>query len=295
MAPKPLLALRSPYSTGQRGRDRVQFPWVWPADADSIPRHSNLKSRITIPLFGQLFDWYTNVAGRGMIYTVFDKNYLEEMRQKMVHVALASAAEAINKHDCDMLDQILSPHLSRVYRRALDNLKAQGVQLKIDVEYTSAPTLGGMMVNVGAPDAFDKSVPFSRRSDKYVFKYTQNMRVGVPRLTREDSMRTSISKSLKATVDEWVSVELWYKLPATVKVDLWKGNKLIDSDRGAMDIPITFSTPHYEGIMNLGRAFKQEEDASDLEPFRWFISDLFNIVDMREVQQIYSTQKSRNE
>ncbi|KAJ1833001.1 hypothetical protein LPJ73_007940 [Coemansia sp. RSA 2703] len=213
----------------------------------------------------------------------------------MVSAAFVSMTEAISNQDHDMIDQIMSPHLARVYRRALENIKAQGFQLKINVENTLAPQQGGQMINIGPPDSFNKSVPFSRRLDRYAFKYSQGMCVSVPRPNRQDSANATFSNQVKSTVNEWTSIELWYKVPATVKVDLWKGNKLIDSDRGKIEIPITFSTPFYEGIMNLGRAFKEGEDASDLEPFRWFISDIFNIVDMKEVQQIQLSQKPRNE
>ncbi|KAJ2373889.1 hypothetical protein IW150_003389 [Coemansia sp. RSA 2607] len=291
----PLSTARLSYSTSRRGRETVQFPWVWPADANSIPPHSNLKTRTVIPFFGNIFEWYTNIASRGLIRSVFDSSYLAEMRDKMVSAAFVSMTEAISNQDYDMIDQIMSPHLARVYRRALENIKAQGFQLKINVENTLAPQQGGQMINIGPPDSFNKSVPFSRRLDRYAFKYSQGMCVSVPRPNRQDSANSTFSNQVKSTVNEWTSIELWYKVPATVKVDLWKGNKLIDSDRGKIEIPITFSTPFYEGIMNLGRAFKEGEDASDLEPFRWFISDIFNIVDMKEVQQIQLSQKPRNE
>ncbi|KAJ1799724.1 hypothetical protein LPJ56_006575, partial [Coemansia sp. RSA 2599] len=80
-------------------------------------------------------------------------------------------------------------------------------------------------------------------------------------------------------------------VPVSLKIELWKNGRLLDSDGGKMTVPLTFSSPFYDNLLDMSAAISQTGRAEELEPFRWSISDIFFAIDTQDVIQIYQAQQ----
>ncbi|KAI7833668.1 hypothetical protein BX661DRAFT_177325, partial [Kickxella alabastrina] len=239
--------LRHSSSTLTRARETVKFPWVWPSDSSNIPRHSNLKSKTRLPILGPILNWYTDISGKAMVASIFDNAYIETVREKMVPLVLPKAAKAVAEGDMQALDRVMTRHLAAMYKHALAGVKAQGMEIQMEVGEVGEPKLG-------PPAAFDPAVPLSVRMNKYAYKYFEHMRIAVLKLTPEEMEDRGVVEGLvRRTMDEWISIELWFSVPVEAKVELVKGRKVMDCDQGR--------------FANLAKAFNHSEDAGDLEPF----------------------------
>ncbi|KAJ1888311.1 hypothetical protein LPJ81_006348, partial [Coemansia sp. IMI 209127] len=81
---------------------------------------------------------------------------------------------------------------------------------------------------------------------------------------------------------------------ANVKVDLYKGGRIVDSDSGMMRIPIAVSSPHYSDVLSMMLAASGKADAQAGEPFRWRVCDLFYIADWNNANDIAKANEKKN-
>ncbi|KAJ1645055.1 hypothetical protein LPJ64_003314 [Coemansia asiatica] len=222
-----------------------------------------------------------------MFKQIFSEKYRQDMQEKMAGMALRAMIEAINSKDFARIDDICSPHIAKMYKHALSHLDAQKCRLQVSAQTAGTPKIGGFMFKTGPPEAFDPSVPFATRFERYVFRFNNWRRFAAAKKLPSNKEGTLIPSILKEFSDTRLSVDVWCMVPVSVKIELWKNNGLLDSDQGNMTIPLTLSSPVYDDLLDITSAVAQFEDSDNLEPFRWSISDIFFIVDSREISQIY--------
>ncbi|ORX69475.1 hypothetical protein DL89DRAFT_293117 [Linderina pennispora] len=293
--PRVALQPRRWMSTEQRGRERIRFPWIWPSDADTMPKHSPLSTTQTrFQFITPLIKWFTQLSARSMTKLAFPENYIKDIQEKMAAVVLQRTVEAINQGDYKVLDELMTPFLAKTYKHAIANMKAQGYRLEIDVRDVRFPEIEDMTVFLGPPEAFDLAIPHGLRRQKYVFKFSGSIRLAVERTVAPDGTPIPNTRPPVPALMEWVQMRYLFKMTADVSVKLSLKGKVVDSDQGTMVIPMALSTPFYEGTKMLESAVK-EGDESAGEPFRWRVSDLLNIVEFNERQQIAKAQQAQHD
>ncbi|KAJ1990969.1 hypothetical protein GGI25_003822 [Coemansia spiralis] len=289
--------LKSHYSNDtKRQRERVQFPWVWPEDSQHIPEKSvwlKVCKGSTIP--GKFVNWYMRHAFRGLEIAALssEPGYLETIQNEMIPLVLTRIVDAINDADYDQLDEIMTPYLAKLYKHALANMRAQGFILKIQLGKIDEPTMSGGYAKLGPPEAYDTTIPYKLRYAKYVMKYSEAMHIAMRKLFKEGDSTAPVGVEPQPSVmNDWLAFENWFSVKAQVKIELFKGGKVIDHDSGEMEIPITLATPHYHGPKEMSTAITKGDEAKELEPFRWKVADLFYIGDNNEAKQMLQNKQA---
>ncbi|KAJ2018821.1 hypothetical protein GGI14_002030 [Coemansia sp. S680] len=276
------------YSTAKKARELVKFPWIWPSEASSTPQRAQYLPRLAVPPFvNRWLQWGLQLGAEGHAGLVFNKEYIENVEEKMVGVVLQSIVDAINTCDYDALSQIMTPAMAKVYKLALANMKAQGYTLRIDISGIQSSDLETLVLYLGKPESFDTSIPVAMRYQKYDYWLNDSIIMSDKRQSSSDgSVRSGLPPTslLFNALDDnsWKSIQYRFKVRAEVLISLESRGKVVDSDSGVMEIPLALSTPSYEGMLQLRDAVHDGENASHLEPFRWHVSDLFNIAECTE-------------
>ncbi|KAJ2331637.1 hypothetical protein GGI00_003163 [Coemansia sp. RSA 2681] len=280
---------RANYSSeSKRARELVKFPWIWPSEASKTPQRAQYLPRLELPSFlHRFFQWGLYLGAYGRTGMVFSDKYMETVKDKMVKVVLQRIVDAINTCDYDALSQLMVPPVAKVYKLALANMKAQGYTLRISLKDVESSAIETLVLYLGKPESFDTSIPVATRFQKYDYWLNDS-------IVLSDQTKSLSSGSVMAGLphpsllfgaledDGWKSVQYRFNVRADVEVLLEARGKLVDIDRGTMDIPLALSTPSYEGFKQMKCAVQRGESASHLEPFRWYVSDLFNIAESTE-------------
>ncbi|KAJ2699332.1 hypothetical protein H4218_002721 [Coemansia sp. IMI 209128] len=222
---------------------------------------------------------------------VFDGEYVENVRDKMVGVVLQRVVDAINSCDYDALSQLMTPPMAKIYKLALANMKAQGYTLRIELQDIAPSALEAVVMYLGLPESFDTTIPVALRHQKYEYWLNDSLLMSEK---RRSSSGGSASSGLPPTAtllsaldaENWKSVQYRFNVPANVSISLRSRGKVVDSDSGTMEIPLALNTPFYEGMLKLYDAVHNKDKAAHLEPFRWHVSDLFNIAECNEHEHI---------
>ncbi|KAJ2514619.1 hypothetical protein GGI11_004017 [Coemansia sp. RSA 2049] len=196
----------------------------------------------------------------------------------MIPLVLKRIAEAINKKDYEQLDELMTPYLSRLYKHAIANLSAQGyrIHLEVDVQESGVKKEYAQF-KAGDPEAFDNTIPYKTRREGYSILNSEYMSIAFKRdRTTKEVKKLKFNTSL---FHDWCAFEYGFVASANVKVNLRKGSRVVDSESGVMQIPISISTPHYFGTLGMINAVSGNEEAMAEEPFRWRVCDLFYIAD----------------
>ncbi|KAJ1854249.1 hypothetical protein LPJ57_007434 [Coemansia sp. RSA 486] len=209
------------------------------------------------------------------------------MENKMVGVALQSVIEAIDNRDYSRLEDICTPQISKMYKYALSHLDAQKHRIRVSMVSSGTPWIDGFMLKSGPPEAFNTEVPFPKRYEQFKYKFQNTARIAALRKQMDEKELRVFNPLYNEDGDSRMSIDVWCKVPVSVKIELSRNGKVIDSDQGEMTIPLTFSSPAYENPFDLTRAVLKLEGAEDLEPFRWSISDIFFIIDLNEARDIH--------
>ncbi|KAJ1961253.1 hypothetical protein GGI12_003347 [Dipsacomyces acuminosporus] len=242
-------------------------------------------------LINKVTRWIANLGARNLAKMAFGDGYVDQVRDKMLQVVLTSTAEAINNGDYEALDQLMTPFLSKLYKHAIANMRAQGFKVNISLEDLYNPEVVDFIVKMGPPEAYDLAIPYGLRSKKYAYKTTGGMDIAVEKMYAEDGTRLDHVKPPTPVLKDWLRFECLFKISANVSVEMTKKGKVIDSDQGSMEIPVTLCTPFYEGIETMANAFQKGEGSEDLEPFRWRVCDLLNIVEHNELVQLADSKR----
>ncbi|KAJ2827631.1 hypothetical protein FBU31_003120 [Coemansia sp. 'formosensis'] len=212
---------------------------------------------------------------------------MENVKSRMVEVVLQSTVDAINTCDYDALNELMTPSMAKVYKLALANMKAQGYTLRIDLYEIQASDLESLVLYLGKPESFDTSIPVAMRHQKYNYWLNDS-------IVMSDKIQHSSSGSVSSGLpspsllfnalsdNSWKSIQYRFKVRADMLISLESRGKVVDSDNGVMEIPLALSTPYYEGMPQMRSAVHDGKNASHLEPFRWHVSDLFNIAECTE-------------
>ncbi|KAJ2746000.1 hypothetical protein GGI20_001702 [Coemansia sp. BCRC 34301] len=270
-------------SEAKKARELVKFPWIWPSEASMIPQRAKYLPRLAVsPILLRLTQWTINQLSLAYASLVFDGKYLTNVKDKMVGVVLQRIIEAINTCDYKALDELMTPPLAKVYKHSLANMRAQGYTLHINIKEVESSTIEALVVYLGKPRSFDVSIPVESRFGKYQYWISDSLVVSRPKTSPSDS--SLIARILDPQVllgalsDEgWRSVQYRFKVRADVEISLKSRGKVVDMDHDTMEIPLALSSPFYEDVSQFEDAVKHRESASYLEPFRWYVSDLFNI------------------
>ncbi|KAJ1947294.1 hypothetical protein FBU59_001892 [Linderina macrospora] len=231
----------------------------------------------------------SKASARSLADLVFPDTYIEDIREKMATVVLQRTVDAINQGDYKVLDELMTPFLAKTYKHAIANMKAQGYTLEIDVADVRFPEIEDMTVFLGQPEAFDLAIPHGLRRQKYNYKFSGPIRIAVERTVTMDGTPIPNARPVPSTLREWIQMKYLFRLTADVSVKLSQRGNVVDSDQGTMVIPMALSTPFYEGTNNMKGAIEGDESAG--EPFRWRVSDLLNLVEVNERQQIAKAQQ----
>ncbi|KAJ2487116.1 hypothetical protein EV174_000728 [Coemansia sp. RSA 2320] len=274
----------------RRARELVKFPWIWPSDREQVPQREKYMPVVVRNRFIEsLLQKAVQISATSLAEMALSKAYIERVREQMVEVVLRRIVEAINASDYDALSQLMAPHIAKVYKHALANMKAQGYQLDIQIGNVQDPKLEALVVFLGEPESHDVSIPIGVRHKKYMIKRCNSVYLSMTKPTG-----STVNEKPKQWTDsvftEWISVQLRFNITAQVEVSLLSRGKAVDSDQGLMVIPLALSTPSYEGVRQLDTAANDGESVRHLEPFRWMVSDLFNVAEMTEHRSIMQLQ-----
>ncbi|KAJ2488562.1 hypothetical protein IWW37_004712 [Coemansia sp. RSA 2050] len=277
------------YSTDKKkARALAKFPWIWPAEAPQTPKRSQYLPRLAVsPSLNRWIQWGLSLGAKGHANLAFNGEYIESVKEKMVGVVLQRVVDAINSCDYDALSQLMTPPMAKVYKLALANMKAQGYTLRIEVHDIQPSTFETVVMYLGMPESFDTSIPVAMRYQKYDYWLNDSIVMSDKRQPLSDgSVRSGLpptSLLLNAlNSDNWKSFQYRFNVRANVLISLKNRGKVVDSDSGAMEIPLALNTPFYEGMLKLHDAVHKKDKAAHLEPFRWYVSDLFNIAECNE-------------
>ncbi|KAJ2393410.1 hypothetical protein GGI23_005044 [Coemansia sp. RSA 2559] len=228
---------------------------------------------------------------------MFRDDFQDKVRDEMLPLVLGRIAESINEKDYDELDDLMTPYLAKLYKHAIADLSAQGFRLHLEIDVQKAGSKDDYSLSkIGDPAAYDYTIPFLVRNSKYAILRSTNINMalakgqdGIPTLS---GSRRELATSVGAS--QWLAVEFGFVVNANVKVDLYKGGRIVDSDSGMMQIPVAVSSPHYFGVQSMMNAISGEVDAQEEEPFRWRVCDLFYIADWNNANDIAKAKESNS-
>ncbi|KAJ2900583.1 hypothetical protein GGI21_001037 [Coemansia aciculifera] len=279
---------RANYTVEKKVREQVKFPWIWPSEASKTPQRAQYLPRLDVYGFIQRFvKSGLRMGARGQASLVFSDEYIEGVTGKMVGVVLQRTVDAINACDYDALSQLMIPPVAKVYKHSLANMKAQGYTLRINLVGIESSAIEDVVLYLGKPESFDMSVPVDMRANKYAYWFNDSMAMSFPKKGASKNMEMvglpTPSVFLESLADDgWRSVQYRFNVRTDVEVTLESRGKCVDLDRGMMDIPLALNSPFYEGLSKFRDAVKHGENSPHLEPFRWYVGDLFNIAEQTE-------------
>ncbi|KAJ2402351.1 hypothetical protein GGI23_000773 [Coemansia sp. RSA 2559] len=219
--------------------------------------------------------------------------YAKKIRDTTIPLVLSRIADVINKRDYNLMDELMTPYLAKLYKHAVANMDAQGfrIKLEIDVQMPGARN-DYMWIKQGDPEAFDYTIPFPIRNSKYAVGRGEKTAVAA---NKDKDGMVSHGASKAPIYSSWIGFEFGFVVNAHVKVDLYKGKRIIDSDSGVMPIPIAISTPHYLDMHVMANVVSAGEGSENEEPFRWRVCDLFYIADSDNANNAAQANKKKIE
>ncbi|KAJ1798490.1 hypothetical protein LPJ59_002466 [Coemansia sp. RSA 2399] len=212
---------------------------------------------------------------------------MNRIRDEVIPLVLSRVVESINERDCDQMDELMTPYLAKLYKAAIADLDAQGFRMHLEIA-TQEPVVRNDygLVKYGNPDAFDYTIPYGVRADKYVIKGTNNIAIASYKDQGDGSKHEKLRQEfgVQAFI-EYLSLEFGYIVNANIKVDLYKGSQLVDSESGMMEIPVAISTPAYVNITAMANAVSASQEADAEKPFEWRVCDLFYTADQNSANE----------
>ncbi|KAJ2398816.1 hypothetical protein GGI23_003022 [Coemansia sp. RSA 2559] len=206
---------------------------------------------------------------------------MNRIRDEIIPLVMSRIVESINERDCDQMDELMNPYLANLYKAAIADLDAQGFRMHLKIA-TQEPVVRNDygLVKYGNPDAFDYTIPYDVRANKYVIKGTNNIAIASYRNQVDGSNDEKMRQDFGAQeFIEYLSLEFGYVVNANIKIDLCKGNQVVDSGSGMMEIPIAISTRTYVNLVAMANAVSASQKVDAKEPFEWRVCDLFYTAD----------------
>ncbi|KAJ1663030.1 hypothetical protein IW140_005773 [Coemansia sp. RSA 1813] len=224
-------------------------------------------------------------------------NYANKIRDEMAPLVLGRIAESINEKDYDQMNRLMTPYLAKLYKNAVDDLDAQGFHMKLKIDVEGSDAINDFeWLQQGHPEGHDYTIPYSVRNAKYGIGKSVKLKVAIKRNKDGKPVSSGLNREFGGGVfATWLAFEYGFVVKTNVKVELYKHNRIVDSDSGMMQIPVAVSSPHYFGMQAMMDAVSGGENVQSEEPFRWKVCDLFYIADRNNADSIAKENENNNE
>ncbi|KAJ2555750.1 hypothetical protein EV175_002191 [Coemansia sp. RSA 1933] len=223
-------------------------------------------------------------------------SYTDAIRDDLLPIVIGRVTESINERDYDQMSELMTPYLATIYKHACKNMQSDGYRIHLDIDVQESKSLSDYgLIKMGDPEAFDYTIPYTTRKAKYIVNSSESLAIAFPRNMDGINPSNGQDQGQNQSYSRlWIGFEYGFVVNAKVKVDLYKGTRIVDSDTGTMRIPVSVSSPHYPSVKSVMTALSGNKEDQVDEPFRWRVSDLFHLADQNNASNIAKATMKKN-
>ncbi|KAJ1806598.1 hypothetical protein LPJ77_003523 [Coemansia sp. RSA 2523] len=209
----------------------------------------------------------------------------------MTPVVISRIVDVINSKDEAALSTMMTPALASMYTSALKQMSESGYDIKIDIKSLNNVKVGGTSIKSGQPKAFDTTVPFETRSQRFSYYGAGPHIIADQKIPLSKDMDVSSElPNFIAIYKQPIRLEFWSTAQARVAISLSQHGKVVDQDEGYMPIVVSMASPTYPQISEAPTILSDGQImyiGSDPKiPFEWRVSDLFLNITNKEIRAI---------